>query len=296
MKLSLLSAVRDEALHIREMIESAQRQSHQNWELLLVDDGSSDATVEIIEELAAKDARVVLVARQRAQGKVSAFNRAFAASCGDIVCIQGGDDIIPVGALSARVQPFEEGSPDGKVALFKLRTFSEDPKFDGMILPKGSSSSRSGGSLTMSRDLAELVFPIPETLVAEDVWLSMALDAVARTTVSRPDIVLDYRIHAGNSNPRNKPFHVMTEASHARMLAYEELLSAAHLPLRADQRQLAQTRLDLERYRYEGPAWRIFTVHEASLGDRLAALAGAHPLLFAIRTRFYRLFSGLRGG
>ncbi|MCT1619088.1 glycosyltransferase family 2 protein [Janibacter hoylei] len=294
MKLSLLSAVRDEGLYIRQMIESALSQSHEDWELLFVDDGSSDETVAIIEEFAERDDRVRLVEAQDAKGKVSAFNKAFAASTGDVICIQGGDDLIPEGAFAARVAPFSE-SPQGKVALFKLRTFSEDPKFDGMVLPKGESSSRSGGSLTMWRDLADRVFPIPESLVAEDIWLSNALDAVAATTVSRSDIVLDYRIHDGNSNPRNKPFHVMTEASHLRHMAYEELLRADELPLRPDQERLFRTRLKIEHFRYEGPAWRILTVGEATWPDRLASLSRAHPALFALRKRFYRALSGLRG-
>lgn len=295
MKLSLLSAVRNEALHIRELIESALAQSYDDWELLFVDDGSTDATVAIIQEFGDRDRRVKLAGRQQAKGKVSAFNAAFSASSGDVVCIQGGDDIIPPGAFKARIDPFLEGSPHGKLALFKLRTFSDDPKFDGMILPRGRSSSRSGGSLTMSRDLAERVFPIPETLVAEDVWLSTALDAVAETTVSRPDVVLNYRIHDGNSNPRNKPFEVMTEAAHARVRAHEELLNASHIPLRPEQIRRSQARLEIEKYRYEGPIWRILTVWEAPISDRLASLAGSHPVLFAIRTRFYKLFSGLRG-
>lgn len=294
MKLSLLSAVRDEGLHIREMIESAMRQSYTEWELLLVDDGSSDNTVAVIEEIAATDPRVRLVGRQEARGKVSAFNRCFEAATGDVLCIQGGDDVIPPGAFAARVAPFLEGPATGHLALFKIRTFSEDPKFDGMILPRGVASSRSGGSLTMSKDLAALVFPVPESLVAEDIWLAVALESVAESVSERSDIVLDYRIHAGNSNPRGKPFSVMTEASHLRMLAYRELLDA-DLPLTSAQQRLCRTRLDLERYRYEGPAWRILTVREASAVDRLATLAASTPFFFALRTRFYRLLSGRRG-
>lgn len=294
MKLSLLSAVRNESAHIREMIDSAIAQSHSDWELLFVDDGSTDDTVAVIEEAAAVDPRVRLVARQQAQGKVSAFNKAFDAATGDVLCIQGGDDVVPPGAFAARMQPFQAGHEGGRLALFKLRTFSDDPKFDGMVLPKGAASSRSGGSLTMSKDLAARAFPIPESLVAEDIWLAVALEALATSVVERPDIVLNYRIHAGNSNPRGKPFPVMTEASHARMLAYRELLDS-DLPLTADQQRLCRARLDMEEYRYEGPAWRILTVREASLIDRLAALSASNPAFFAVRTRFYRLFSGRRG-
>lgn len=295
MKLSLLSAVRNEGAHIREMLESALAQSYPDWEILLVDDGSTDDTVAVIEELAARDARIRLVAKQQAQGKVSAFNRAFEASTGDVICIQGGDDIIPEGAFEARIAPFLTGSPHGKLALFKLRTFSQDPRFDGMVLPRGEGASRSGGSVTMSRDLAVRAFPIPESLVAEDIWLSVALDAMAEETIATQDIVLDYRIHDGNSNPRNKPFHVMTEATHARILAHQELLDAAHIPLRPDQVRTSRARLEMERYRYEGPGWKILTVRDASWPDRLASLAASHPILFAVRRRFYKLLSGRRG-
>ena len=294
MKLSLLAAVRDEGLYIRQMIESVLSQSHEEWELLFVDDGSSDETVAIIEEFAERDARVRLVEAQDAKGKVSAFNKAFAASSGEVICIHGGDDISREGAFRARLKPFET-DPHGTFAMFKLRSFSDDSRFDGMVLPKGEKSSTSGPSLTMSRDLAERVFPIPVTLVAEDIYLSSALDAVATKIVHSPEIVVDYRIHDGNSNPRNKPFHVMTEASHLRHMAYEELLSADHLPLRSDQERLFRARLRVEHFRYEGPTWRILTVGEASWPDRLASLSRAHPALFALRKRFYRALSGLRG-
>lgn len=296
MKLSLLSAVRDEEKHIREMIESCQRQDHGDWELLLVDDGSTDATVAIIEEFAAVDSRVRLVEQQKAQGKVSAFNKAFRASSGEVVCIHGGDDISRPGGFAARLTPFAEEGRVGTFAMFKLRSFSTNPKFDGMILPKGKSGSRSGPSLTMSRDLADKVFPIPESLVAEDAYLGLALESVAERVVHSPDIVVDYRIHAGNSNPRHKPFPLMSKAAHARAHAYEELLNAKHLPLTPEQVNLCHARLEMEKYRYDGPWWRILTVRGASLGDRMASIAASKPFFFMIRTRFYSLFSGLRGG
>src|SRR5690606_1985011 len=131
MKLSLLSAVRNEGAFIEEMIASVVSQSHTDWELLFVDDGSTDQTVEIIEYFAAQDERIILVDRQPASGKVSAFNKAFEASRGDVICIHGGDDVSRAGAFVSRLKPFADGDGGGKAAFFKLRSFSEDPRFDG---------------------------------------------------------------------------------------------------------------------------------------------------------------------
>lgn len=296
MKLSLLSAVRNEEQHIREMIEGCLRQDHEDWELLFVDDGSTDATVKIIEEFASSDTRVRLVGKQEAKGKVSAFNAAFRASVGGVICIHGGDDISRPGSFKDRLAPFANQGEHGTFAMFKLRSFSKDPKFDGMVLPKGDHGSRSGPSLTMSRDLAEKVFPIPESLVAEDTYLGIALESVAERVVHGQAIVVDYRIHAGNSNPRHKPFPQMSEAAHARAMAYEELLNAKQLPLTEQQVRLCRARLEMDRYRYQGQWWRILTVREAAFRDRMASVAGSRPLFFKIRTRFYSLFSGLRSG
>ena len=45
---------------IKEAIDSVQRQTYQNWELLIVDDGSTDNTVEVIRQYARGDARIKL--------------------------------------------------------------------------------------------------------------------------------------------------------------------------------------------------------------------------------------------
>jgi glycosyltransferase involved in cell wall biosynthesis len=43
---------------IAETIQSVQNQTYQNWEMIIVDDGSTDKTVSIIKKLAARDCRI----------------------------------------------------------------------------------------------------------------------------------------------------------------------------------------------------------------------------------------------
>ena len=44
--------------YLRDCVQSVQAQSYQNWELLLVDDGSTDGSGELCDELAVEDDRI----------------------------------------------------------------------------------------------------------------------------------------------------------------------------------------------------------------------------------------------
>ena len=44
--------------YLRDCVQSVQAQSYQNWELLLVDDGSTDDSGELCDELAVEDGRI----------------------------------------------------------------------------------------------------------------------------------------------------------------------------------------------------------------------------------------------
>ncbi|MGO4276532.1 glycosyltransferase family 2 protein, partial [Paenibacillus sp. TAF58] len=58
MKVSILSPVHNEEMHLAEMIESVLAQSHADFELLIVDDGSVDRTVEVARSFEGRDSRV----------------------------------------------------------------------------------------------------------------------------------------------------------------------------------------------------------------------------------------------
>jgi teichuronic acid biosynthesis glycosyltransferase TuaG len=84
MKISILTPAYNEERHLPAMIESVQSQAHDDWQLLLVDDGSNDRTAEIIQDFAATDERIVPVSLRERFGKVEAFNRAAAAADGQV--------------------------------------------------------------------------------------------------------------------------------------------------------------------------------------------------------------------
>ncbi|WP_296718891.1 glycosyltransferase family A protein [Erythrobacter sp.] len=92
-QLSLLMVVRNGAAHIDAAIASARRQSLTELEILVVDDGSTDATCAIVRRHAAEDARVRLEPGPR-QGLAAVRNRSLELARAPWAAILDSDDIL----------------------------------------------------------------------------------------------------------------------------------------------------------------------------------------------------------
>jgi glycosyltransferase involved in cell wall biosynthesis len=292
-KVSIISPVHNESSYIAEMLASVVAQSHDDFELIVVDDGSTDGTADVVAAVASGDARVQLY-RQSQAGKVAAINKGFGRSTGDLVVLLAGDDVLPPNSLRERVDAFasEANASEPAVMFSRLKTFSNDPRFDGMVLPRRKGGNQSGGTTTLSRALASLVFPIDEALVAEDTWIATAATALAAKVIISHDIVLNYRIHAGNSNPRHLPFAQMTESYHHRMAAYPALLAEERLDLGAEWKRRLGALAAAEERRWAERPLAIAATRHLTLTDRLRFISMATPSLYALRSRYYRFFSG----
>lgn len=79
--------------YVEATIASVQAQSHDNWEMLIVDDCSSDNTVEVVEQAAVLDPRVRLIRQPKNGGPASARNSALEAATGRWIAFLDSDDL-----------------------------------------------------------------------------------------------------------------------------------------------------------------------------------------------------------
>lgn len=106
---------------LADAIDSALNQTYPHIEVLVVDDGSSDNSREIIEQYTAKIHPIL----KPNGGQASAFNAGFKASKGDLICFLDSDDIFILDKIEKIVDVFTQ-YPDIGWCFHPLKLFSND--------------------------------------------------------------------------------------------------------------------------------------------------------------------------
>lgn len=72
---SIITPTYNSAKYIAETIQSVQKQTFSNWEMIIVDDGSKDNTVEMVQNFMEDDHRVHLIQLNKNSGPAKARNQ-----------------------------------------------------------------------------------------------------------------------------------------------------------------------------------------------------------------------------
>lgn len=105
---------------IQQAIKSVQNQSMNVWELLVVDDVSTDSTCEIVEEMAKEDTRIHLLRNERNMGPAYSRNRALEKAQGEYVAFLDSDDLWLPEKLEHQIQSMEKSG-----ALFSATSYGQ---------------------------------------------------------------------------------------------------------------------------------------------------------------------------
>lgn len=111
--------------YLKEMIESIISQTYSNWELIVVDDGSTDTGPEVVMDYVAKDKRIKFLKRPetRKKGGNTCRNFAFENSKGEYVIWFDADDLIAPYCLEQRIK-FMENNPNLDFGVFPAIGFT----------------------------------------------------------------------------------------------------------------------------------------------------------------------------
>lgn len=96
---------------IRRTLASVQRNTHTNLVAMVVNDGSTDKTAKIVEQMRLKDPRIQLINKPNG-GKFSALNLAFEQATTDIIVTIDADTILYPRTINALIAPFEDPKVD----------------------------------------------------------------------------------------------------------------------------------------------------------------------------------------
>lgn len=102
-KVSIITPSYNSESYIIETIQSVIKQTYKNWEMLIVDDCSSDRTCQLVEEIAKKDKRIKLIKSKQNSGAAISRNIALHHSTGRFIAYLDADDIWYPNKLSRQV-------------------------------------------------------------------------------------------------------------------------------------------------------------------------------------------------
>lgn len=107
MKVSIVIPVYNRQELIRDCLDSVLAQSYPNWECIVVDDGSTDDTWQVLEEYSQKDVRIKIFNRNREpKGAPTCRNIGIDESVGEFLVFIDSDDLLAPWALEKRMDIF----------------------------------------------------------------------------------------------------------------------------------------------------------------------------------------------
>lgn len=194
--------------HLKDAIDSALRQTHLADEVIVVDDGSTDSSPEIIKSYGE---RIFGVFQDNA-GQAAAINRGYTKSHGDIIIFLDADDRLKENAVE---EILKHWAPDYSKLHFPVEVIDEEGKFlthmpvqpDSLsegalhrqILQTGNYNWMPTSANAYGRSCLDAIMPIPadDFTISADLYLSLRCVAYGKVGVVRSPLS-QYRAHSSN--------------------------------------------------------------------------------------------------
>jgi len=193
--------------YIADAIRSVQAQTHPPFEIIVVDDGSTDKTGAVVRACG-----TVKYLRQENRGEPAARNLGIEHAAGDLIAFLDGDDLWTPDKLAVQV-PYLEEHPGYAMVYGDMTTFDDRGTIDesvkqrfhitfpegNIFLPLFKETLFGSGSVVVRKECFHKVGPFDESLLVGsdyEMWLRIARN-FAVGYVDRP--VLMYRQHSSMS-------------------------------------------------------------------------------------------------
>lgn len=212
-------------------IESILAQTYSNFELILVNDCSTDSTEEIIKEYASKDERIVYLKNERNLKLPASLNRGFSVAKGQYLTWTSDDNLYMPTAIE-RMAQFLDQHPDIALVYCDLNYIDEAGNITGLKtlgeperLLRGNAV---GACFLYRREAAEAIgaYDTKRFLVEDyEYWLRMYLSF---RLAHLQECLYQYRFHGDSLTTTRQP---EIQAAVKKMhLDYLPLLEKAHIP------------------------------------------------------------------
>ncbi len=127
--ISIITPFKNTEAFLSECLQSIINQTYSNWELLIVDDGSTDFSYSIVQEFAKQDRRIKLYINP-GKGIIKALQFGFSKSSGNFITRMDSDDIMTPNKLEVMLSNLERYGK-GHLAIGQVKYFRKDGLSNG---------------------------------------------------------------------------------------------------------------------------------------------------------------------
>ena len=212
MKKSVCMATYNGAKYIEEQVSSILTELDVEDEVVIVDDKSSDNTVELIRRMA--DDRIKIYENEVNHGPNEAFGKAISLSKGDIIFMSDQDDIwirgrthVMTNALmsenvimvSSNFDCFDNMSMPCKIHDSKLESKKSKKYCRNIIDIFWGNLNYYGCAMVFKKELIPVILPFPSYIESHDLWIAKAANLM-KSNIHINDLTLHRRIHGNNAS------------------------------------------------------------------------------------------------
>jgi len=211
MSVSVCMATYNGEKYVSRQLRSILEQLADDDEVVVVDDCSTDGTVETVKRLG--DRRITVHVNDRNRGEVYSFGEAISRARNSFLFLSDQDDVWVPGRVSLMQRCLVDAGANVVSSNFEWITATEDPidvPYDGVASRDSRRHLKNivdiflgktnyfGCAMALRREFAPLVAPIPAFVESHDLWIALAGN-LARSNVHTDESTLLKRKHDNNA-------------------------------------------------------------------------------------------------
>lgn len=193
--------------YIEEQILSVLGNLDSQDEIIISDDGSSDRTRRIVDDLAEKDRRIRIIDGPR-KGLIKNFENAIVHSKGDIIFLCDQDDVWKDNKVKTVLDIF--GNTDCTLVMHDACIVDSNLRISGCSFfefkkcKKGYwrnliKNSYIGCCMAFKRSILDYAIPFPDNIPMHDQWIGLLSERVGKVEFCNEQLLL-YRRHSNNAS------------------------------------------------------------------------------------------------
>lgn len=223
-KVSIITPAYNAMPYLKYTVESVLQQTYPHWELLIIDDGSSDDTFACAEAFAAADSRIHAIKNEKNMGVAATRNRGIELAEGAYIAFLDSDDMWREDKLMRQLTLLQNAKADIAYSAYSFIDANNTPLGKPYLVPNTTDFKKMllenviGLSTSMVKSDLLKQHRFDSSFYHEDYVLWMELLRDTAKAVGDTDCLVQYRVMAGTRSA-NK----INAAKH-RWLVYRDAL------------------------------------------------------------------------